>query len=337
MHINIFVSLLLLIICSTACAEEDRQQVRIVGSSTVYPFVTVAAEHFGKETDFKTPVVESTGTGGGFKLFCQGDNRNTPDMVNASRPIKASEKKLCRENGVHEVQEITLGYDGIVLANASNARKFELTRKQIFLALAKQVPVKGKLVENPYERWNQINPELPNIPISVYGPPPTSGTRDAFVELVMDEGCATFPEYKQIFLESNDYKKACHLLREDGRFVDSSENDNLIVMKLKTNPEALGIFGFSFLEQNREHVQPAKIEGVEPLFDTIADGSYRVSRPLFTYVKTAHYALIPALRPFIEELTSERAIGVEGYLLLRGLIPLPPEKARENIRIISLD
>ncbi len=311
----------------TAGAAEARDQIHIVGSSTVFPFTTAVAESFGKAGKFKTPVVESTGTGGGMKLFCAGVGEDTPDITGASRKIKDTEIATCTQNGVTSITEILIGYDGIALANAKAGPVVDLTRAQIFQALAKQVPVDGKLVDNPYKTWNEIDPSLPNEKIEVLGPPPTSGTRDAFVELVMDKGCDTFPELKA--LEGDAKKAACQSIREDGGYVEAGENDNLIVQKLEANPAAFGIFGYSYLEQNADKLQGAKVEGVAPTFDTVSDKSYPIARDLFVYVKNAHVGVIPGIREFIAEYVSTRAMGEEGYLADKGLITLEPGKQQE--------
>ena len=305
---------------SAASAASARDQIQIVGSSTVYPFTTAVAEQFGKSGGGKTPVVESTGTGGGMKLFCAGVGEQHPDMTGASRAMKSSEFEDCAKNGVTEIVEIKIGYDGIVLANAKNGPEFNLTKAQIWMALAKQVPVDGKLVDNPYKKWNEIDASLPNEPIVVYGPPPTSGTRDAFVELVMDAACQA--EVKAA------NEKGCGEIREDGAFVEAGENDNLIVQKLEADPEAAGIFGFSFLDQNGDKVKGAVIDGKEPTYEAIADGSYKVSRPLFLYVKKAHVGVIPGIPEFLVEYTSERAWGPDGYLADKGLIAMPDEERK---------
>jgi phosphate transport system substrate-binding protein len=308
----------------TAGAAEARDQIHIVGSSTVFPFTTAVAENFGKGGKFKTPVVESTGTGGGFKLFCAGVGEDSPDISDASRPIKQSEIDTCKKNGVTSITEIVIGYDGLSFANSKSGPAVDLTRKQIWQALAKQVPVNGKLVDNPYKTWAEIDPSLPNEKIEVLGPPPTSGTRDAFVELVMDAGCADFPEIKA--LEGDAKKAACDSMREDGAFIEAGENDNLIVQKLESNPASFGIFGYSYLEQNADKLQGAKIEGVAPTFDTVADKSYPMGRELFIYVKNAHVGVIPGIREFVAEYVSERSMGDEGYLADKGLITLDDNK-----------
>ena len=312
---------------TVATAAEARDEIRIVGSSTVFPFSTAVAEQFGKTSGFATPVVESTGTGGGFKLFCSGVGVDFPDISNASRPIKDSEIETCAANGVTEITEIKIGFDGIVIANSKNAPEVDLTRAQIWLALAKEVPVGGVMTANPYVNWSDIDAALPNTKIEVLGPPPTSGTRDAFVELVMDKGCEEFPEVEA--LEGDAKKAVCQTIREDGAYIDAGENDNLIVQKLEANPAALGIFGYSFLEQNADMLQASHIEGVEPTFEAIADGSYPVSRSLFFYVKNAHVDVIPGIREFVAEFVSDRATGEDGYLADKGLIPLPEEEHAE--------
>ena len=331
-------ALISITIGGTAAAQSGRDYVYVVGSSTVYPFSTVVAERFGRSSEFKTPKVESTGSGGGLKLFCDGVGVDYPDVTNSSRAIKQSEVDTCAANGVTEIVEVKIGYDGIVLANAIGAPAVSLTRADLFRALAKEVPAEaeGELVENPYKTWADVNPALPATRIEVLGPPPTSGTRDAFVELAMEGGCKTVPWIEALkSSDQNRYKAICHTIREDGAFVEAGENDNLIVQKLEANADAFGIFGFSFLDQNGEKVKGAKIDGVEPTFDAIADGDYPVSRPLYFYVKKAHVDVIPGLRGFLREFTSERAWGEEGYLSDRGLIPMPDDERSEvaaNVR-----
>ena len=299
-------------------AAEARDQIRVVGSSTVFPFSTAVAEQFGKTTSFATPVVESTGSGGGMKLFCAGVGENHPDMTNASRRIKKSEFENCTANGI-DITEVKVGFDGIVLANAKSGDDLALTLEQLFLALAKEIPQGGKLVPNPYTNWSEIDSSLPNKKIEVLGPPPTSGTRDAFVEIAMEGGCKTLAGAKDLGLA----KKACHAIREDGVFVEAGENDNLIVQKLEANPAAYGIFGFSFLDQNSDKVKGATINGTAPEFEEIAAGNYPVSRSLYFYVKQQHVGVIPGIKEFVTEFTSEQAWGPDGYLVDKGLIPLP--------------
>lgn len=315
-----------------AMAQSGRDYVYIVGSSTVYPFATVVAERFGRSSEFKTPKIESTGSGGGLKLFCDGVGVDFPDAANSSRAIKQSEVDTCADHGVTEIIEVKIGYDGIVIANAIGATAVNLSRADIFMALAKEVPAdaEGELIDNPYETWADVNPALPASRIEVLGPPPTSGTRDAFVELAMEGGCKTIPWIAALKKsDKNRYKAICHTIREDGAFVEAGENDNLIVQKLEANSDAFGIFGFSFLDQNAEKVKGAGVDGVAPTFDAIADGAYPVSRPLFFYVKKAHVDVIPGLRGYLREFTSERAWGEEGYLSDRGLIPMPDEERGE--------
>ncbi len=312
-------------------ASHARDYISIVGSSTVYPFATVVAENFGKGTKFKTPKIEATGSGGGLKLFCGGVGVEHPDVTNSSRRIKQSEIDDCAKNGVKEIVEVKVGYDGIALANAITAPTYELSTKDIWLALAKSVPEpKGgdKLIDNPYKSWNEINPSLPAEKIEVLGPPPTSGTRDAFVELAMEGGCKQFDFIKALkSSDKNKYKAVCHAMREDGAYIEAGENDNLIVQKLQANPKALGIFGFSFLDQNSDVIHGSLIDGVAPEFESIADGSYPVSRSLYYYVKKAHVGSIPGLAEYNREFMSEKAIGDEGYLSDKGLIPMPePER-----------
>ncbi len=316
----------------SVAAHAQRDQIRIVGSSTVYPFATKVAEQFGRSTKFKTPVIESTGSGGGLKLFCAGVGVEHPDITNASRAIKSTEVELCHKNGVKEITEVKIGYDGIVLANSKQAKQMSLTRKQIFLALAKMVPgdADGKLVPNPHKTWKDVDSGLPASKIEVLGPPPTSGTRDAFVELAMEGGCKEFGWIKALKdSDKNKYKEVCHTIREDGAYVEAGENDNLIVQKLQSNPKALGIFGFSFLDQNSDKVQGSKVDGVLPNFDQIASGDYPVSRPLFFYVKDAHVGVIPGIAEYVKEFTSDRAWGEDGYLSDAGLIPLPDGERQE--------
>ena len=287
-----------------------RDQIQIVGSSTVYPFSTIVAERFGNHGKFKTPVVESTGTGGGMKLFCQGVGSGHPDVSNASRAMKSSEWENCQKNGVTEIIEVAFGNDGIAFANNINAPKLNLTRKQLWLALAEHGP-------RP-QQWSDIDPALPHSKITVLVPPPTSGTRDAWNSLVMKKGCPDEVLKKD--------KKACEMLREDGAAVEAGENDTLIVQKLEANPAAFGIFGFSYLENNRDRIQAATIEGVEISLDSIQDYSYPVARPLFFYVKKAHIGVIPGLQEYLAEFTSDNAIGEEGYLIDAGLVPLEAGK-----------
>ena len=319
--------------CAGVSSAAARDYISIVGSSTVYPFATVVAEQFGKTTQFKTPKIESTGSGGGFKLFCAGIGVGHPDITNASRAIKKSEFDKCQKAGVQGIVEVKIGYDGIVVANSRKSAVLKLTRKDLFLALAKNVPKEdgsASVIPNPYKRWNEVNSALPNVKIEVLGPPPTSGTRDAFLELAMEKGGQKFGWIKK--LKNSDkkrYKAITHSIREDGAYVEAGENDNLIIQKLDANPKAFGIFGFSFLDQNMDRLQGSFIEGISPTFEAISDGSYPISRPLFFYVKKAHVGVIPGIREYLAEFTSEKAWGEDGYLGDKGLIPMP-EKERKK-------
>jgi phosphate transport system substrate-binding protein len=300
-----------------------REQIRVVGSSTVFPFVAAAAEQFGRRGEFRTPIVEATGTGGGIKMFCSGLGDRFPDVANASRTIRPSEIALCQKQGVDAITELKIGYDGIILANARHADAFSLTRKGLFMALARQLPQGGKLVDNPYRNWREIDPQLPDIAIEIYGPPPTSGTRDAFVELVMEEGCKQVPEIKALLPDDATRKAACSAMREDGVFIEAGEDDNLIVQRLINNPGALGVFGYSFLENNAALVKSNPIDGVIPDYDAIEEGRYKVARSLYVYIKNAHQNAVPGLREFARELTSDAASGSDGYLVMKkGLLPL---------------
>ncbi len=326
---------ILMLTASADSLAAGRDRIDIVGSSTVYPFATVVAEKFGKKTSFRTPKIEATGSGGGLKLFCSGVELNTPDIVNTSRRMKKSEFDMCRSNGVTDITEVQVGFDGIAIANSRKAPLFRLTRKDLFLALAKKVPNPDgsrSLVDNPYRQWNQVNPTLPKTRIEVLGPPPTSGTRDAFAELALEGGCRQFDWIKAMKkTDKPAYKAICHSIREDGAYIEAGENDNLIVQKLDANPQAVGIFGYSFLEQNDDKVQGSVIEGIAPEFDSIADGSYPISRPLYFYSKNAHVKSIPGMQPFMLEFVSEQAFGEDGYLVDKGLIPLS-EAGRKAMR-----
>ena len=310
---------------STAHAQSARDSISIVGSSTVYPFTTTVAEQFGRGGKFKTPKVESTGTGGGIKLFCNGVGPQFPDVANASRRMRPAELQTCQKNGVKDVVEIKVGYDGIVLAENKAGASLNVTRKDIYLALAKNVPDPANpnaLIANPYTTWKEVNKSLPNTKIEVLGPPPTSGTRDSFVELYMEAGCRNFAWLDALRTQDEPrFKRACDTVREDGAYVEAGENDNLIVQKLTANKDAIGIFGYSFLEENLDKLKGAVVDGVSPTYDTVASGKYPASRPLFIYVKKQHVNVIPGIPEFIAEYTSEKALGDEGYLADKGLIP----------------
>ncbi len=360
---------------TSAAQAAGRDTISIVGSSTVYPFATVVAERFGRSTNFKTPKIESTGSGGGLKLFCKGVGANTPDITNASRRIKKSEYDDCQANGVTEIVEVLVGYDGIAIANARTAPKFKLTLKDVYLALAKDIPgADGKLIPNPNKTWKDVNPSLPATRIEVLGPPPTSGTRDAFAELAMGGGAkqiADLGTLRKLSADQVDEIKAlmaklgvpagvyqaleeqkgkapkgedlfntlAYAVREDGAYIEAGENDNLIVQKLAANPDALGIFGYSFLEENGDKVQGSEIDGIAPTFDSISGGDYPVSRPLFFYIKKAHVGKIPGIQEYAIEFTSAKAMGEDGYLPEKGLIPLSPaelKKVQANVKALGV-
>jgi phosphate transport system substrate-binding protein len=329
------VAILAALAASAAFAQSARDYISVVGSSTVFPFTSTVAEQFGRGSKFKTPKVESTGTGGGMKLFCSGVGVQYPDVTNASRRIKASELADCHKNGVADVVEIKIGFDGFVLANAKSSPTYRLTRKDIYLALAKQVPdpaAPAKLIANPYKTWKEVNPSLPAVRIEVLGPPPTSGTRDSFVEQVLEPGCNAIAWLKSLKdVDEKRHKQVCTTIREDGAFVEAGENDNLIVQKLAANKDALGVFGYSFLEENLNALHGSMIEGVAPDFDTISSGKYPVSRAMFVYVKKAHVGVIPGMKEFIAEYTSEKAFGEDGYLVDKGLVPAPKAE-RDKVR-----
>jgi phosphate transport system substrate-binding protein len=352
----------------------NRDSVSIVGSSTVYPFATVVAERFGRSTTFKSPKIESTGSGGGLKLFCKGVGAKTPDITNASRRIKKSEYDGCQANGVTDIVEVLVGFDGIAIANSKKSVQFKLSLKDIYLSLAKDIPgADGKLVANPNKTWKDVNPALPAIKIEVLGPPPTSGTRDAFAELALGGGAKAIADLKTLRgLDASSvneikammaklgmpagvynalakkkgkapkgkdvFKTIAYAVREDGAYIEAGENDNLIVQKLEANPSALGIFGFSFLEENGDKVQGSEVQGVVPSFDSISTGEYPVSRPLYFYIKGAHVGKIPGIQEYAAAFTSEKAMGEDGYLTEKGLIPLSEEelkKVQEDVKSLT--
>lgn len=325
-----------------AQAQAARDFINVVGSSTVYPFTTTVAEQFGRQGKFKTPKVESTGTGGGIKLFCNGVGVQHPDVANASRRMNASEFDTCGKNGVKDVIEIKIGFDGLTISESKKGPSFALTRKQIYLALAKQIPDPANpttLIANPYKTWKDVDSSLPAIKIEMLGPPPTSGTRDSFHELYMENGCRSYPWINTLRgMDEKRFRRICHTMREDGAFIEAGENDNLIVQKIEANPNSLGIFGFSFLEENLDKLRGLKIDGVEPTFETIASGKFPASRPLFIYVKKAHIGVIPGLKEFMDEYVSDKAIGAEGYLSDKGLVPLPKAdlvRSRANVKALA--
>jgi phosphate transport system substrate-binding protein len=300
-----------------------------VGSSTVFPYTQAVAEQFAGMTGMAAPVVESTGTGGGMQIFCQGVGPDHPDLTGASRAMKESEYEACQAAGVDSVTEVLIGYDGLSVAHSIEGPDLGLTKVQLFQALAAEVPVDGEIVANPYTNWSEIDPSLPDAPIQVFGPPPTSGTRDAFVELVMEEGCGGFDAVAA--LDEERMEEVCQRMRQDGPFIEAGENDNLIVQRLQSDPNALGIFGYSFLYENTDTLKPVAVDGVAPNEETIAAGEYGVSRPLYFYIKNAHRGVIPGLEEFVTEYVSEESFGPYGYLPERGLITLSDEQ-REQVR-----
>jgi len=313
------------------------REIKIVGSSTVFPYTQAVAEEFAQKGG-TAPTVESTGTGGGMKIFCQGIGEAHPDITGASRAMKSSERVLCEKNGVADITEVLLGYDGLSVANSRKGNKMNLTKAQLYQALAAKVPVDGKLVANPYKKWSDIDKSLPDIAIIAYGPPPTSGTRDAFVELVFHHVCkkGKLPFWKAKAEEMKGDKKAfkkmykseCTSMRTDGPFIEAGENDNLIVQRLDADPNAVGIFGYSFLFENQDKLQALSIAGVDPSMETIASGKYAISRPLFIYIKNPHRKVIKGMDDFIKEYVSDEAMGSGGYLSERGLVVLDEAKLR---------
>ncbi len=321
-------------LAGTAVAQDIRDTIRIVGSSTVFPFSAAVAEQFGQTSGFATPIVESTGSGGGLKLFCAGVGFEYPDITNASRRIKSSEVGRCAANGISGITEVKIGYDGIVLGSSRKSDQLSIDVPNLWLALAAEVPdADGNIVANPYTKWSEIDASLPAVAIRVMGPPPTSGTRDAFVELVMEKGCEHFDAVARIEVSDKDrFEQICASVREDGAFVEAGENDNLIVQKLEADPDAFGIFGFSFLDQNVDKIQGSMVNGFDPTFDNIAAGDYPVSRSLFFYVKNAHIDVVPGIAGFVVEFTSEDAWGPFGYLADKGLIPLTDDERAQMAR-----
>jgi phosphate transport system substrate-binding protein len=318
-----------------------RDQIRVVGSSTVYPFTTAVAESFGKKTGMKTPIIESTGTGGGMKLFCEGVGEDKPDATNASRRMKKGEFETCQKNGVTDIVEILIGWDGLTLAQSKAGTPLATSRKNLFLALAKEVPgPDGKLIPNPYKMWNEIDPSLPAQKIEILGPPPTSGTRDSMHELFMEPGALEFESLVALKKEdSKAFDKVWKSVREDGAYVEAGENDNVIVQKLEANPNAFGVFGFSFLEENISKLSGVALDGAAPTFESISDGSYKPSREMFVYLKKAHVGVIPGLKEFAMEYVSDAATGEDGYLGDKGLVTLPGdshEKVAATVAALQL-
>jgi len=330
----------LFLLLATARAELiQRQHILIVGSSTAYPIVTSAAERFGRDPDLITPIVESTGSGGGIKLFCSGLGLTTPDIAMASRSMKESERVNCARNEVNDIREIKIGYDGIVIASTKETPKLKLTKRDIYLALAREVPSPShpaRLIPNPYLQWREINPLLPALPIRVLGPPPTSGTRDILVERLLHDACIQVPSLRALRQKDpTRFQQRCQALREDGVFVNAGENDARLVRKLIQEPGTLGIFGYNFLDRNRDRLKAASIDGIEPQFELIESGIYPLSRPLYLYVKPRHSTLVRGLNEFIDTIISPEASGTEGYLIDQGLIPLPVRERNTSTRLVG--
>lgn len=315
-----------------------RDYVFAVGSSTVFPFATKVAESIGRTTRFKSPQVEAWGTGGGIKLFCQGVGVDEADVALASREMTADEHTRCAANGVSEILGLRFGSDGITIASRKGF-PLRLTLRDLYLALAREVPnrdAEGLLIANPYRRWSQIDSRLPEAPILVYGPPLTSGTRDLLAQRGLSRGCRTFHWLRQLEAEDPErFREACGAIREDGVYVSAGENDNLIVRKVAASDHAVGIFGFSYYDQNRDLLQAAEIEGITPSFESIFDGRYPLTRPLFVYAKLAHLHWVPGLLPFLQELISAQAVGEEGYLTEYGLVPLPEDERANSARLLE--
>ena len=325
---------------ASSAAVDSSQKIKIVGSSTVSPFSTAVAEQFGASSQYPTPIVESTGTGGGFKAFCQGIGPSEPSVTNASRRIKASEQQLCADAGVTELVEVKIGFDGIVLANAKDAPDMDLTKEMIFRALAAELPDgNGGWENNPNAMWSDVSDTLPAMPILVSGPPPTSGTRDAFVEIAMEGGAEEIPEFAALKeSDKSEFKRRAHTIRNDGAWIDSGENDSAIVQTLLKNNDSVGIMGFSFLEQNRDRIKGAKVGGVSPVFDEIASGNYQISRSMYFYVKKQNLPLVQGVDAYVAEFTSEGSWGPDGYLVEKGLIPLPDaERPAARASAIAMD
>ena len=325
------IAIVALFIAATTQSAYARDQIKTVGSSTVYPFATTVAEYFGKNTEYKTPIIESTGTGGGMKLFCAGIGFKHPDVTNASRAIKKSEAEKCKKNGVTPI-EMMVGFDGIVLAGNKDGIQLKLTRIQLYKATAREVWDGSKFIDNPYKKWSDIDPSLPNLNIEIMGPPPTSGTRDAYVELVQHKACKKLGIKKK---GTNGYKVRCSAVREDGRYIEAGENDNLIIQKLGADKRRYGIFGFSFLDNNEDKISGAVIDGHAPTFEGIASGDYPISRGLFFYVKKEHFETVPALKEYVLFWVQDRMIGENGVTVDKGLIPLPAEQRKKLKEMVN--
>ena len=317
---------------SGGSAGGTRDQIRAVGSSTVYPFATAVAEMFVQgNPGMKSPIIESTGTGGGMKLFCAGVGAQHPDIANASRRMKKAEFEDCQKNGVKDIIEVQVGVDGLAFAESKDGPGFKLTPKIVYEALAANPYGKGP---NKAETWKDVDPSLPATAISVFGPPSTSGTRDSLAELILTKGCETDPAMKALKEKSEDeFKATCTRIREDGKYVDSGENDNLIVQKLAANPNALGVFGFSYLEENKDKLKDVSINGVEATYETVSTGKYPGARPLFIYVKKAHMTAIPGLQAYLNTFAANWA--PDGALTKRGMVAAPEDVRKASAETIK--
>jgi phosphate transport system substrate-binding protein len=317
-----------------ACADNAhaaRDYVWAAGSSTVFPFSTRVAENYAKKTGKKSPKVESLGTGGGIKMFCGGTGEKYPDIANASRPMKKSEFEACKKAGVKDIIELKIGFDGIVVAMDKKAPDFNFKLEHLYLGLADQTLRGGQLVKNPYKTWSEVAPGLPKTRILVYGPPPTSGTRDAWIELGIEGGAGKLPTLAKLRADDEKaFKAKVSPMRTDGGWIDAGENDNAIIGTIQKTPNAIGVFGYSFLEQNGNTIKAASINGVKPTIQTITTGAYPISRSLYIYVKKSQIGVTPGLKEFVGEFVSDAATGRGGYLQSRGLIPLPPQQHEAN-------
>lgn len=336
--VRLAVSALALSATLTACQDKaggeaaGRDQIRAVGSSTVYPFATAVAEQFvNANPGMKSPIIESTGTGGGMKLFCAGVGAQFPDIENASRRMKKSEFEMCQKNGVNEIVEIQVGVDGLAFAESKKGPGLKLTPEIVYKALAATPFDKGK---NTAQTWKDVDPSLPAIAISVFGPPSTSGTRDSLAELILEKGCQSDPAMKALKDTDEDkYKAVCTRVREDGKYVDSGENDNLIVQKLGANPDAVGVFGYSFLEENLDTLNDVPLNGVPATYDNVANGTYPGARPLYIYVKKAHVTAIPGLKNYLETFANSWNPG--GMLAKRGMVAATEAVRAKNAEVVK--
>jgi phosphate transport system substrate-binding protein len=318
-------------LASANSAQAARVYVWAAGSSTLFPFSTRVAENFAKKTGRKAPKVESLGTGGGIKLFCSGSGEGFPDIANASRPMKRSEFDQCQKKGVKDIIQLKVGFDGIVVAVDKDGSNYNLTTQHLYQGLAANVVRNGQFVKNPHAKWTDVAAGLPANRILVYGPPPTSGTRDAFIELGIEAGALKFPVAAALKASNEpQFKAKVHPLREDGAWIDSGENDNAIIGTLTKTPGAMGVFGYSFLEENVDKVKGASVNGVRPTAKNITDGTYPLSRSLYIYVKRSMIGVTPGLQEFVSEYVSDAATGRGGYLQGRGLIVLPPAQHAAN-------